>query len=313
MAGRCHVTKLGKALVDYLRVRRALGFKLKQAGELLPDFVRYLDDRGLAHVTTTAALAWATLPRDTDPNWWSTRLVQVRGFAKYLHTIDPRNEVPPLDHLPHRQIRTTPYVYTASDVTALLAATDTLLTPFRTATYKTLLGLIAVTGLRVGEAIALDDDDVDCMRGVLVIRKAKFGKSREVPLHPSAVRALACYRSCRDWLVQHRRTKSFFVAAVGTRLFYQNVHDTFLKLVYAAGLGERRPRRPTLQDLRHTFAIRTVIDWHRDQVDVESRLPLLSTYLGHIGPSSTYWYLTAVPELLEAATVRLERHAKAKS
>jgi integrase len=307
------VTKLSKGLIDYLRVRRALGYKLKQAGELLPDFVRYLDDRGLTHVTTTAALAWATLPRGTDPNWWSKRLIQVRGFAKYLHTIDSRNEVPPLDHLPHRQIRTTPYVYTDSDVTALLTATDTLRSPFRTATYKTLLGLIAVTGLRVGEAIALDDRDVDSTRGVLVIRKSKFGKSREVPLHPSTVRALAGYRRYRDRLAQRRRTKSFFVASVGTRLFYQNVHDTFLKLVYAAGLGERRPRRPTLQDLRHTFAIRTVIRWHRDQVDVESRLPLLSTYLGHIGPSSTYWYLTAVPELLEAATVRLERHANAKA
>jgi integrase len=170
-----------------------------------------------------------------------------------------------------------------------------------------------VTGLRVGEAIALDDGDVDCTRGVLVIRKAKFGKSREVPLHTSTVRALACYRQRRDGLVQRRKTKSFFVANVGTRLFYQNVHDTFLKLVYAAGLGERRPHRPTIQDLRHTFAIRTVIDWHRAQVDVESRLPLLSTYLGHIGPSSTYWYLTAIPELLEAATARLERYAKAKS
>ena len=269
------MTELGKALVDYLRVRRALGYKLKQAGELLPDFVRFLDHRGLAHVTTTAGLAWATLPRGTDPNWWSKRLVQVRGFAKYLHTLDPRNEVPSLDHLPHRQIRTTPYVYSASDVTALLAATDTLRTPFRTATYKTLLGLIAVTGLRVGEAISLDDGDVDCARGVLVIRKAKFGKSREVPLHPSTVRALACYSRCRDWFVKRRRTKSFFVASVGTRLFYQNVHDTFLKLVYAAGLGGQRPRRPTIQDLRHTFAIRTVIGWHREQIDVESRLPFV--------------------------------------
>jgi integrase/recombinase XerD len=213
------MTGLDKALVDYLRVRRALGFKLKQAGELLPDFVRYLEDRGLTHVTTTAALAWATLPRGTDPNWWSKRLVQVRGFAKYLHTIDPHNEVPLLGHLPHRQIRTTPYVYTDSDVTALLAATDTLRSPFRTATYKTLLGLIAVTGLRVGEAIALDDGDVDRVRGVLVIRKAKFGKSRDVPLHLSTVQALECYRHCRDRLVPRRRTKSFFVANIGTRLF----------------------------------------------------------------------------------------------
>jgi integrase len=306
------VIALGKAVSDYLRVRRALGFKLKQAGEMLPSFVRYLDERGLARVTTTAAIAWATSPRDAHPNWWSKRLVVVRGFAKYLQTIDPRSEVPPLDHLPHRRTRPTPYVYSAADITALLSATDTLRSPLRIATYKTLLGLLAVTGMRVGEAIALDDRDFDRRRGVLRIRKAKFDKSREVPLHSSTVQALDRYRRDRDRLVPRRRTASLFVSGAGSRLFYQNVHELFLRLIYAAGLGARRPRRPTLHDLRHSFAIETVVGWHRDQLDVEAKLPLLSTYLGHIGPSSTYWYLTAVPELLEAATVRLERYAKVK-
>jgi len=242
------------------------------------------------------------------PNWWRQRLVVVRGFAKYLQTIDSRTEMPSLDHLPASEgIRSTPYVYSAADITALLSATETLRAPLRVATYRTLLGLLAVTGMRVGEAIALDEHDFDRRREVLVIRKTKFDKSREVPLHASTVQALARYLRDRNRLAPRRGTPSLFVSIAGSRLFYQNVHETFLKLVYAAGPGERRPRRPHIHDLRHSFAIRTVLDWYRDEVDVEARLPLLSTYLGHIGPSSTYWYLTAVPELLEAATVRLER------
>lgn len=304
------MTALTKALADYLRVQHALGFKQKQAGEMLPAFVRYLEERGLKYVTTTAGLAWATLPRDRDPNWWRKRLTVVRGFAKYLHTIDPRNEVPPTEYLPLRRNRRRPYVYEATDISALLAATSTLKRPLRAATYKTMLGLLAVTGMRVGEAIALDDSDFDRRRAVLVIRKPKFDKSREVPLHASTCSALVDYRALRDRLAPCQQTPSLFVSTAGTRLIYQNVHETFLRIVYGAGLEHRRPR-PTLHDLRHTFAIRTVIDWHRARLDVEARLPLLSTYLGHIGPESTYWYLTAVPELLEAATARLERFSRA--
>jgi integrase/recombinase XerD len=300
------VSGLHRALEDYLRVRRSLGFQLERAGKLLPDFLRYLGERGLSHVTTTAALAWATQPRDAHPAWWSARLLVVRGFAKYLQTIEPRTEVPSPELLPHRRARSKPYVYSAADVTALLSATDTLRSPFRRATYKTLLGLLAVTGMRVGEAIALDDGDVQRRRS-LVIRKAKFGKSREVPLHASTVHALDLYRRERDQKVPRRRMAGLFVSSHGTRLLYQNVHLTFLRLVYEAGLGERKPR-PTIHDLRHTFAIRTVLAWHRDGLDVEARMPLLSTYLGHISPSSTYWYLSAIPELLEAATLGLTRY-----
>jgi len=300
------MTALRRALVAYLRTRRALGIKSKREGELLPQFVAYLDEGGASFVTTAAAIAWATQPRDAAPAWWTQRLVVVRGFAKYLQTIEPRTEVPPLDHLSHRRTRSAPYVYSAADVTALLSAADTLRSPIRTATYRALLGLLAVTGMRVGEAVALDERDVDRRRAVLVIRKTKFDKSREVPLHASTVEALDRYRRHRDRLAPRRSSASFFISTVGSRLIYQNVHETFLQLVYAAGLGKRRPR-PTIHDLRHTFAIQTVLGWYRDGADVEARLPLLSTYLGHVGPSSTYWYLTAVPELLEAATVRLER------
>jgi integrase len=300
------MTALRLALAAYLRTRRALGFKSKRESELLPHFVADLDERGASFVTTAAAIAWAAQPRDAAPAWWTQRLVVVRGFAKYLQTIEPRTEIPSLDHLPHRRTRSAPYVYSAADITALLAAANTLRSPLRTATYKTLLGVLYVTGMRVGEAVALDERDVDRRRAVLVIRKTKFDKSREVPLHASTIEALDRYRRHRDRLAPRRSSSSFFVSTVGSRLIYNNVHETFLRLVYAAGLGKHR-RRPTIHDLRHTFAIQTVLGWYRDGADVEARLPLLSTYLGHVGPSSTYWYLTAVPELLEAATVRLER------
>lgn len=304
------MTALGKLLADYLRVRRALGFQLKQAGELLPDFVRYVETRGHAHISTRATLAWATRPRDAQPAWWRQRLVVVRGFAKYLHTLDHRHEVPALEQLPSRRARSTPYVYSDTDITSLLAATATLRGAFRAETYRTLFGLIAATGMRVGEAIALDERDFDRRRGLLVIRKSKFDKSRDVPVHPTTVAALTRYLRARP--PSARRTLSLFCSTAGTRLLYQNVHDTFLRLLFAAGLGERRPR-PTIHDLRHTFAIRTVLDWHRARLDVEARLPSLSTYLGHVGPASTYWYLTAVPELMEVAVTRLERFSKVRT
>jgi integrase/recombinase XerD len=230
----------------------------------------------------------------------------VRGFAKYMQTLDPRTEVPPLELLPYRHIRSQPYVYTADDVVALFKAAQALPLSLMAATYSTLIGLLSVSGIRIGEAIALDDRDVDLHRGVLTIRKGKFGKTREVPVHATTVEALISYRKERGRRAPSRKEPSFFVSTTGTRLLYQNVDLKFRELVYAVGLDKRRPR-PRIHDLRHTFAIRTVIAWHRAGEDVEARLPLLSTYLGHIGPSSTYWYLSAVPELLEAATARLER------
>lgn len=298
--------RLHRALADYLKTRRALGFKLKRDGDLLPDFIAFLDARRCFYVTTEAAIAWASQPRDASPRWWTQRLIVVRGFATYLQTLDARNQVPPLDAFPQARSRSAPYVYSPEDLAALLSATDTLRSSLRTTTYKTLLALLAITGMRVGEAIALDEGDVDRRRGVLVVRKSKFGKSREVPVHATTMAALDRYRRERDTRLPRQLSASFFVSTVGKRLIYNNVHETFLRLVYAAGLGSRRPR-PTIHDLRHGFAIRTVLEWYRAGADVEARLPLLSTYMGHVSPSSTYWYLSAVPELLEAATIRLER------
>jgi integrase/recombinase XerD len=299
---------LRDAVDDYLAIRRALGFKLVAAGHYLPDFVAYLEASGAGVLTVELALVWARRPADARPIWWSKRLSLVRGFARYLHALDERHEVPPADLLPARWQRPTPYLYAETDIVRLLEAARALPTPLRAATYTTLIGLLTVSGMRVGEAIGLDRDDIDHSLGLLIVRGAKFGKSREVLLHPSALAALEAYDRVRRTHHPRPRMPAFFVSTVGTRLLYSDVQRTFGRLVREAGLapppGHRGPR---LHDLRHTFAVRTLLDWYRAGLDVEARMHTLSTYLGHSHPVHTYWYLHAAPELLALAAERLER------
>ncbi|MBI2402003.1 MAG: tyrosine-type recombinase/integrase [Gemmatimonadetes bacterium] len=301
------MTRLRYRLGQYLQVRRALGYKLERAGRLLPDFVTFVHQARAAFITTELALAWATQSPRGTPAWAAARLSLVRGFAQYVRALDPRTEIPPATLLPHHRLRRTPYLYSDADVRALMDAAHASLAPFKGATYRTLLGLLASTGIRVGEALALDHGDHDVADGVLRIRHAKFGKARQVPLHPSTGAALTEYRRLRDRIFRPPRSPSFFVSRAGTRLHYKNVHTAFLRLVRTAGLADRRPRRPRLHDLRHSFAMHTLRDWYHAGVDVEARLPWLSTYLGHVGPATTYWYLTATPELVTVAHRRLER------
>jgi integrase len=291
-----------------LAVRRALGYKLARAEKLLAQFLSYLEDLGEERLRTEAALAWATLPTGAHRSWSSHRLSIVRGFAAYLHAIDPATEVPPVDLLPSRPCRATPYLYSDQDVAALIAAAAMLRTPHRVATYRTLIGLLAVTGMRVGEVIALDRRDFDPINGLVIVREGKFGKSRELPLHSSAVDALRHYLRRRDRPRAAPNTPALLVSTAGARLLYCNVQCTFRRLVCRAGLEPRSTScRPRLHDLRHSFAVRTVLDGYRSGGDTGARLPLLSTYLGHVDPGQTYWYLSAAPELLELAAGRLER------
>jgi integrase/recombinase XerD len=302
------MTPLASALAEYLTIRRRLGFKLGRHGQLLEDFVAYLDEREATTVTTELALAWARRPAGDHPSWWAARLSVVRVFARYLKTVDPATEVPPADLLPARRQRATPYLYSASDIDTLMAAARRQPSEHRGETYATLIGLLAVTGMRIGEAIRLDFDDVDWAEGALTIRATKFDKSREVVLHPTTVEALRAYAERRQQLRPRPSTPSFLVSLTGTRLIYNNVHLKFHELVEVAGIGPRSPRcRPRPHDLRHTFAVNTLLAWYRDGVDVSGRMHLLSTYLGHLDPSDTYWYLTATPELLGLAGQRLEQ------
>lgn len=298
---------LAAAATDYLRVRRALGFKLYHETWWLPDFVAYLRAHGRSTITTELALRWAQQPADGDPNWWARKLGAIRRFARYHYASDPRTEIPPSDLLPYRPRRQTPHLYTDQEVTALLREARRLPDPLRAATYTTLLGLLAATGMRVGEAIALDQDDVDWRRSLVTVSKSKFGKSRHVPVHGSTLWALQDYAHTRDRLCPRPRAPSFFISRAGTRVIHQNFHHVFLRLVSLSAIGGGLGRRPRLHDLRHTFAVKTVREWYRAGVDVEQRLPWLSTYLGHVNPTATYWYLTATPELLTLASDRLER------
>ena len=300
---------LAQHLSDYLTMRRALGFKLERCGALMAQFVGYLNSIDTTVITTEAALAWATQPEGASVYWWSSRLAATRLLAKYMINIDPATEVPPTDLLPSPHPRATPFIYSPSDIAALMdAAGQSTSVALIAATYRTLIGLLTVTGMRVGEAINLDRDDLDLHEGALVVREAKFGKSRELVLDPSTITAMAEYAALRDRTHPWTQTKAWFISSSGARLNYKNVHERFHRLTQTAGLIPRSATcRPRMHDLRHTFAVTTLLGWYRSGVDVQVRLPLLSTYLGHVDPGDTYWYLTATPELMQVVSQRLEQ------
>jgi integrase/recombinase XerD len=303
------MTLLRKAVDDYLAMRRALGFELRLAGGMLRHFASFLERQGASHVTTDLALRWAKRPVGVQPAQWANRLGVVRRFAQFLSASDQRTEIPPVGLLPFRYQRKPPYIYRDEEIERLLRAAHRIhsSTGQRAASYSTLIGLLAVTGLRISEALGLDDRDIDLTEGVLAIRRTKFGKSRLVPLHPSTTCALRRYMRARDRILPVRPTDAFFVGEQGRRLTEWTVRWTFIKLSREIGLrGPTDRRGPRLHDLRHRLAVRTLIGWYRKGVDVERRLPILSTYLGHGHVTDTYWYLTAVPELLRLAADRFE-------
>ncbi len=298
---------ISAAAVDYLATRRALGYKLRQQGQLLTDFVAHLNVIGAEHLTTSVAVDWARRPADADPVWWSQKLDVIRGFAHYLQALDPLTEVPPAGVLPGRDHRIVPYIYRPEEISALLTAAGRLRPTFRACTYQTLIALLAVTGMRRAEAVGLDLADLDVEQGLLTIRNGKFGKSRQLPLHASSIGALSLYRDQRGQRHPTATTDALFLSTVGTRLISNNVTATFNKLVTDSGITwSRQRRRPRMHDLRHSLAVGTLLNWYRAGLDVEPMLPLLSSWLGHVGPATTYWYLTGTPDLLAVIVDRLE-------
>lgn len=301
------MSRLTEALEGYLALRHRLGHRLADATLQLPRFVAWMDHNGHPTITVAVALAWAQ-ERDTPPG--STigprRLMAVRGFARYLTGIDPATEVPPVGLLPWRKRWRPPFIYTPADLDKLLAAARGLESPLRAATYETLFGLLAVTGMRVGEAIRLDQSDLDFDQAVLHIRESKFGKSRLVPVHASTMARLQAYTERRGEYRPRDGNDSLFVSLTGKRLIYVSVDDVFRQLRTVSGIGAGSSIQPRIHDLRHTFAVSTLLDWYRDRADVDARIPWLTAYLGHHDPSSTYWYLSAAPQLLALAAQRLE-------
>ena len=301
--------RLEQALKDYLDIRRSLGYRLQKAEGLLRNFVAFLQAEGAPYITRELALRWATQPAKAEPSTWAGRLGTVRRFAIWHSAIEPRSEIPPTGLLPYRYHRKPPHIYSDEEIEKLLRRTQQLPSPkgLRAHTYTTLFGLLLATGMRVNEALGLDRLDVDLKLGIVHIRRTKFGKSRYVPVHPSTVEALKKYAESRDHIFP-APTAAFFLSERGRRITASIVHYTFAKLSQRIGLragAKGRGHGPRLMDMRHRFATRTLIHWYRAGLDVERELPKLATYLGHVHINYTYWYLEAVPELLQLATDRL--------
>ncbi len=304
------MSSLADGLADYLVVRRALGSKLDTAERLLRQFVAYCDARGVTVITADEAVAWAMLPTRCSATWWEVRLGAVRPFARWLQALEPATEVPAVGVFGRaRGQRAIPYLYSDDDILALMEAASHLGFRLSRITYATLIGLLAVTGMRIGEAIRLNRDDIDWKEGSFRVMNSKFGKSRLLVLHASTMSALRDYSTQRDRLCPAPEAPNFLISTTGRQLIHCVVTTRFHKLVRWAGLPARTGRcRPRIHDLRHTFAMKTLGDWHARGFDVEARLPLLSTYMGHAHPRDTYWYLSASPDLLATAAARLSAH-----
>jgi integrase len=308
------MSTLAQALNDYIALRRALGFELREVAGCLRNFVAFAEVEGAGHITTELALRWATKPATAQPATWTWRLVMVRRFAVWHSATEPRTEIPPAGLLSHRYQRKPPHIYSDEEIARLLHRAAQLPSSkgLRAHTYTTIFGLLAVSGMRVNEALSLDRPDVDLGQGILTIRRTKFGKSRHVPVHSSTVRALKRYAARRDAVVP-TPSLAFFVSEHGTRITEWMARYTFAKVSQQLGLrtaAKGHGRGPRLHDMRHRFAARTLIHWYRQGLDVERELPKLATYLGHVHINETYWYLEAVPELLQLATDRLLANEK---
>jgi integrase len=291
-----------------------LGFKLREAGKGLTDFVTFLERHKASYITRDLALAWAQQPMNVHPAHWARRLSFVRGFAHYRSATDPRTQIPPQGLLPFQPKRARPYLFSDDEIRNLLLAA--LRMPcrrergkLRPRVYHCLFGLLSVSGLRLGEARNLELQDVDLKAAVLTIRGAKFGKTRLVPLHASTCAVLADYiaRRRRHWA--GRAVSSYlFVSSTGNRLDSGDIHRTFYALSRQIGLGgPTASHGPRLHDMRHRFATNTLVQWYRSSQDPERRLPLLSAYLGHVHVADTQWYLEASPELMREAMRRLQQ------
>jgi integrase len=302
------MSTMSEMLAQYIAMRRALGAKLREPAVRLSQFVEFMKSQSAEFITTQLALRWAMQPKDAQRATWARRLSIVRRFAIWLNAAEPRNQIPPHRLIGGRGRRNPPHIYTDDELERLIAEASRLHSSkrLRAHTYTTIIGLLAATGLRPNEVLALARSDVDLQNGILHIRESKFGKSRFVPIHDSTNAALACYAKRRNGLDLQRQTDAFFVTERGLPLLPLAVRRTFGKMSLAAGLrsggtGQRIGRGPRLQDFRHTFATRRLIDWYRAGLDVERELPKLSTYLGHSDVTHTYWYISADPELLQLA------------
>jgi site-specific recombinase XerD len=312
---RTTMNTLRESLAEYVALRRAFGTKYLEPAQTLGYFVDYMEREGAQFITISLAMKWAMQPQGVQHATWARRLTMVRRFASWLSATEPQTQVPPPRLIASQRHRRAPYIFTDEEVCQLMGAASHLRSPkgLRAATYATLIGLYAATGLRPGEALALDRTDVDLQIGVLTIRQTKFGKSRLIPTTESTRTALKRYQQMSIEFDSRRQSEAFFISEHGTRLVSISVRRTFETISRSVGLradvdNARVGRGPRLQDFRHSFATRTLIDWYKAGLDVTVELPKLATYLGHVDVGHTYWYIEGVPELLQLAAERLGTH-----
>jgi integrase len=300
------MTALGEAMQRYLRMRRGFGYRYDKEERSLKDFVAFMEAAQATVITRQLAMAWILQAQRPS---WPRRLSAVRGFARHLASLEPGTQTPPAGIFPSPR-RPRPYIYTEVEIERLLETTLSwgLAKGVNRWTYHCLFGLLAATGMRVGEAMSLGRADVDFDAGILTLRATKGGRERLVPLHPTATQALADYAGRRDTCPACRKSPWFFVLRQGKRLRHQYVHRVFTAVLRRNGLRDPEPHTPgpRLHDLRHSFAVNTLVRWYRAGEDVERLLPTLTTYLGHSKTRDTYWYLSACPELMGQAVARLE-------
>jgi integrase/recombinase XerD len=307
------MTTLSQRLDGYLAVRRSLGYDLSFSGRVLRRFAAFADGEGVDHVTVDLFLRWKAAFGSANNNTWSARLGMVRVFAGWLQGHDARTEVPPPGLISGKLRRTRPHIYTNVDIIMIVTRAARLPSRYglRGWTCSTLFGLIAVTGLRISEAIGIDDHDIDLDEGVITVRRGKNGKARFVPIVPSTIDRLRAYRTERTRLLG-ATSGPFFLIEGGKRPTDCYARYNFAVVSQGIGLREtqhfcKHGRGPRIHDLRHTFAVRTIMDWYRKGLDPDREMIKLSTYLGHSKPDHTYWYIEAVPELLHLASTRAER------
>jgi site-specific recombinase XerD len=298
---------------EYLALRRQLGYALTTSGQTLLSFSRYADSIGhTGPITIDLAARWAKLPQGARPYWWARRLQVVRGFAQHRSLFEPGTEISPADLLGPHFRRSTPHIYSDAEISALLQTKD--LGPargLRCHSYVTLFGLLITSGLRVSEALHLQRDEVDLQSGVLTVARSKFRKSRLVPLHPSTTHALAKYAERRHRYHPEATARTFFINERGAPMGYSGVIGTFTDLRRQLGWTKNREgRRPRLHDMRHTMAVRTLLRWYQQGAEVDQKILALCTYLGHVEVTDTYWYLTAVPELMALTAARFQAYSR---
>ena len=296
---------------EYLRFKRSCGYRLDAPGKELMLFARYAVLTGhKGPLTTELAVRWAKLPQDANPRYWATRYEIVRRFAEYRFLFNPATEIPPKGFLGPSKRRLSPHIYSDEEIAALLQAASRL-TPsdgLHPRTYVTLFSLLVSTGLRISEALNLSHKDADLNIGVLTIKETKFRKSRLVPVHPSTLQALRHYSKLRDSYHPRTRSKTFFLSEKGTPLNYRGVLYIFIKLSRKLGWRER-DKKPRIHDFRHSFAVRRLLKWYKEGANLDQKILALSTYLGHAQVTDTYWYLSAVPELLAIVSDKFEKFA----